>query len=260
MNISTKKWVAIVVGVILIGLITVVFLHSSTKEEMPVSLTSTSTPVSATSTAQAGVAVNLPFPIDAADSIASWNFKGNYVGNDTLIKQANTDITFLTGLLGKGKYPDYDLYNGLGNDYASLGDGKTAYQDYNHAIVLGPKGGLAYANLAQLMEKLGAYHTAVDAYKKAVTVEPGMMAFHVQRLTFLTEQFGTDNALLVAAFTDASKQFGDAAPILTIEAQWLADQHRYADAIKAWQKVKTLSPGKDTSAIDAEIARLTAKQ
>ncbi|MFI5260804.1 MAG: tetratricopeptide repeat protein [Candidatus Paceibacteria bacterium] len=257
---TTKQWIAVVIGVVSVGLIATGVWLSSEKTGEPSALTSTTTPVASTSTPQAGVVVNLPFPINAADTIASWSFKGNYSGNDTLTKQANTDIAFLTNLLGKGKYPDYDLYNGIGNDYASLGDGKTAYAEYDRAIALGPKGDLVYANLAQLMQKLGAYHTAADAYKKAVTVEPGMMAYHVARLTFLTEQFGTDNALILAAFTDASKQFGDAAPILTIEAQWLTSQHRYADAIKAWQKVKALSVGKDTSSIDTEIARIQAKQ
>ena len=201
-----------------------------------------------------------PFPINKSDTIASWNFKGSYTGNDTLVAQANADITYLSGLLGKGKYDDYSLYNGIANDYASLGNGTVAYQNYNRAIQIHPNLGLAYTNLAHLMDGMGAYYTAADAYGKAVAVEPGMLEYHLERLTYLTRQFPSDTVRITAALTDASKQFGDNASILSIEAQWLTGQGRYADAIKAWQTVKMLSPGKDTSAIDAEIARLEAKK
>ncbi len=87
-----------------------------------------------------------------------------------------------------------------------------------------------------------------------------MLEYHLERLTYLTQQFPKDTSLIIAALADATKQFGDNASVLTIKAQWLTSQGRYADAIKAWQTVKMLSPGKDTSAIDTEIARLQAKQ
>ena len=201
-----------------------------------------------------------PFTLNAADTPAAWNFKGAYTGNDVLVAQANADIAHLTSLTGKGEYDDYDLYNGIANDYGLLGDGKTAYQYYQRSIQVHPAKGLAYVNLAHLMDQLGAYYTAADAYAKAVAVEPGVLEYHIERLTYLTRQFGSDNARITAALTDASKQFGDTAPILKIEAQWLTAQKRYADAINAWETVKTLSSGQNTTAIDTEIARLRAKQ
>lgn len=205
--------------------------------------------------------INVPaFPINASDTIVSWNFKGAYTGNDTLIAQTNTDISTIKSLLGKGEYDDYDIYLGIGNDDNLLGDGAGAYQNYNHSIFIHPTKGLAYANLGHLMDELGAYYTAADAYAKAVAVESGMLQYHIERLTFLTQRLPTDNTLIHAALTDASKQFGDIAQILAIEAQWLTGQKRYADAIAAWERAKLLSPGRDTSAIDTEIVRLKAKQ
>ncbi|MFZ1075358.1 MAG: hypothetical protein WAN50_03220 [Minisyncoccia bacterium] len=228
---------------------------------------STSTPgatvavptVPAATPAQGAVATG-PFPINPADRIASWTFKGAYSGNATLTSQANADITHLTGLLGKGQYDDYDLYDGIANDYTSLGDGQTAYDNYNRAIAIHPSKGLAYANLGHLFDGLGAEFTAADAYAKATVVEPTQMEYYIQRLDFLTGKLPNDNSAILAAFSDASKQFGDAAPILSIEAEWLAGQKRYADAIAAWQKVESLSPGADNSSIDAQIARLKAKE
>ncbi|MBI3572490.1 hypothetical protein HY091_03100 [Candidatus Kaiserbacteria bacterium] len=205
--------------------------------------------------------VHVPaFPINAADTIPSWNFKGAYSGNDALMSHANADIAKLQGLLGKGEYDDYDLSIGIGNDDTLLGDGRRAYQSYNRAAHIHQNKGLAYANLAHLMDELGAYHTAADAYAKAVATEPRQLEYHLERLTYLTRQFPSDNALILAALTDAAKEFGDTAPVLAIEAEWLAGQGRFADAIKAWQAVKMLSPGKDVSAIDVEIVRLKAKQ
>ncbi len=200
------------------------------------------------------------FPINAADTIATWSFKGAYTGNDALAAQAADDVRKLTALLGKGEYDDYDLYIGTGNDANLVGDGTSAYRAYNKAIAIHPSKGLAYANLAHLMDQLGAYHTAADAYAKAVAVEPRQLEYHVERLTYLTRQFPTDTEQVRAAFADSDTQFGDMPPILAIEAQWLESQHQYADAIKVWQKVKMLSPKERQSAVDAQIVRDRAKQ
>jgi tetratricopeptide (TPR) repeat protein len=200
------------------------------------------------------------FPINTADAISSWDFQGAYTGNATLIGKANADISHLSGLLGTGQYDDYDLYNGMANDYGLMGDGKDAYAYYNRSINVHTDKGLAYVNLAHLLESLGAYHTAADAYARAVSAEPTVLEYHIERLTFLTEQFASDNALVTAALATASKQFGDSPSILAIEAQWLSGQKRYADAIKAWQTVKMLSPQNRQASIDTEIARLKAKQ
>lgn len=200
------------------------------------------------------------FPINQKDSIASWSFKGAYTGNETLIAQADADIAHLEGLLGKGQYDDYDLHIGIGNDKNLVGDGKAAFAEYNRAVAIHADKGLAYANIGHLMDELHAYETAADAYAAAVKAEPGQLAYHLERLSFLTRQFPKDSARLLEAFTDASAQFGDTAPVLAIEADWLTAEKRYADAIRAWERVKLISPGKDTSAIDRAIARLKAKQ
>lgn len=263
MQITKTHWVAAGVGFVVAVVAGVLYAKSHAPATVPTSSSDVASSTSSATTGTLPIAPStraLPFPINALDTSISWNFKGSSTGNEVLIKNANTDIALLTGLIGKGKYDDYDLYNGIANDYGALGDGKLAYQNFNHAIAIHPAKGLAYVNLAQVMSNLGAEHTAADAYTKAVTVEGGTIAYHVARLTYLTQQFATDNARVVSAFTDASRQFGDAAPILTIEAEWLTDQKRYADAIKAWETVKSLSIGQDTSAIDAAIVRLKTKQ
>lgn len=201
----------------------------------------------------------IPFPVDAKDSISSWTFKGAYSGNDTLIANANADITKLTDLLGKGQYDDYDLHIGIGNDYALMGEGSKAYEEYNIAVHIHPQKGLAYTNIANLFNQLGAYESAADAYTKAVRVEGGTLEYHKERLNYLTRQFPSDKTRVAAAFADASTQFGDNADILFIEAQWLTGQGEYEKAIQAWERAKLLSPGRDTSAIDTEIARLKKK-
>ena len=200
------------------------------------------------------------FPINASDTIASWNFQGAYTGNSALVDQANADMAHLTSLLGKGQYDDYDLYVGIANDYNLLGNGKAAYDAYDKAVHIHTDKGLAYVDLGHLFDELGAYNTAADAYAKAVHVEPAVLEYHVERLTFLTRAFPNDTAMIQAALKDASDQFGDTAAILAIEAEWLEGQGRYADAVKAWQTVKMLSPASSAAAINAQIARDTAKE
>jgi tetratricopeptide (TPR) repeat protein len=261
MHISRNQWIIGAVGVVAILSIGILW-RFATRVSLPTTTpTATSSEaVSVTATTSPAVVAYQPFPINAKDIPVSWNFKGAYTGNEALIKRTTDDIVHLAGLLGKGEYDDYDLYNGIANDYAMKGDGQEAYQYYNRSIPIHPKKGLAFVNLAHLMDQLGAYYTAADAYTKAVTVEAGMLEYHLERLTFLTQRFPTNNALITAAFADASAQFGDTAATLSIKAEWLTVQRRYTDAIKAWETVKMLSPGKDTSSIDTEIARLQAKQ
>lgn len=236
MRIIQKRWVAITVGIVVAALVACAGWYYFTKVRVPV------------------------FPINPHDTITSWNFKGAYTGNDALIAKANADSAHLRSLLGKGVYDNYDLYIGIGNDDNLMGDGMGAYQNYDHAIYISPNKGLAYMNLGYLMDELGAYYTAADAYAKSVAVEPSVLEYQLARLTFLTQQFPTNNQMVLAAFTDASKQFGDAAPILSIEAQWLTGQGRYAEAITAWKKVEVLAPGVNTAAINAAIAQLRSKE
>lgn len=258
-NVIKNPWVigavVVIAGVALLG------LSHPAKAPVP------STPADvATTTEQVAtttpVAISAgPFPINVADKIAAWSFTGLYAGNAALIKQSTDDITHLTGLIGKGQYDDYDLFESIANDYATIGDGAKAYDYYNRAIRMHPKKGLGYANLGNLLNQLHAYYTAADAYAKAVAVEPSTLEYHFERLNYLTRQFPTDDARILAAIADAAANpFVDLAPLYAIKAQWLESQHRYAEAVTAWQKAKTLSSGQDTSAIDAAIARDTAKQ
>lgn len=126
------------------------------------------------------------FPIHKNDTIVSWSFTGAYAGNDTLISKANADTLFLKGLLGKGQYSDYDLYVGIGNNYASLGDGAEAYAYYNKAISDNPNRAIVYTNIGILMEKIGAYNTALAAHTKAITLEPDIIQYSNARTEFLS--------------------------------------------------------------------------
>ncbi len=137
------------------------------------------------------------FPINSADTIASWSFKGTYTGNDTLIAKANADIAHLKSLIGKGQYDDYDLYIGIGNAAGLMGDGESAYQNYNRAVSIHPDKGLAYANLGHLMDLLGAYRTAADAYAKAAIVEP-IPQYKNAQLDYLAWRFPEEAARLKA--------------------------------------------------------------
>ena len=264
MQFPTKQWA--IAGVVLVAVLVGAgawrerAIGPAVSVATSTSSAASSTPGSAQSGQVAPSTAHRPFPINAADTIASWNFKGAYTGNSALMSKADSDSAHLTSLLGKGQYDDYDLYIGIGNDANLNGDGKAAYDAYNRAIAILPDKGLAYANLGHLFDELGAYHTAVDAYAQAVAVEPSVLEYHIERLSFLTRQFPTDTALITAALAAASRQFGDTPSILAIEAQWLTGQGRYADAIKAWETVKMLSPQDRQAPIDAEIARLKAKQ
>ena len=276
-SIHTGYWIGGAVGLLLIAL--ALFSMASPVKAPTVnggtatSTSATSTPGTATSTGKtisAGSqstttpsrpkAVYMgPFPVNTKDTIASWSLKGAYSGNTTLEQKANADITHLKSLLNTGKYSNYILYNGIGNDYVLLGNGSAAYNAYNSAAKADPGQGLTYTNLANLFEQLGAYYTAADAYKKAVTVEPGMLVYHLDQIKYLVTQFPNQTTAIQAAISSAYAQFGDTAAVLMIEAQWLEGRGDYANAIKAWKRAALLMPGYATTSIAAAIARDEAK-
>jgi tetratricopeptide (TPR) repeat protein len=198
-------------------------------------------------------------PINPNDTIASWSFKSLYAGNDALTAQTNADIARLSGLLGKGQYPDYELFVGIAQDYDYLGDGKTEFQYLEKAIVAGPTGGVAWNNLGVLMEKLGALNTARAAYAQAVAVEPTVGAYQEAQLRFLTANFPQDTSAIETAFQNGMKNSADA-NLIPLEAYWLSSIGSTTAAISAWKEFATYVPASQQAAIDAEIAKLEAKR
>lgn len=199
-----KQWLMLGVGTIAVALIigglryerasAPAFEPSILQESSPTS--STTHPVSTTSAPVVQKSSSIPkFPINPADTIVSWNFKGPYTGNDALIAKASADIERLEELIGSGKYDDYDLYIGIGNANDLMGQGDVAYQNYNRAASIHPEKGLAYANLGHLMDELGAYHTAADAYAKAAAVEP-ITQYKTAQMDYLTWRFPEEAARL----------------------------------------------------------------
>ena len=206
MEISKRKW--IVAGIVLVAALVIAgalwqgrAVAPTTELPAPVP----STPVATTTTAVQPISAVVSthtissFPINPADTMTSWSFKGGYAGNDAASAKAAADINHLTELIGKSTYDDYDLYLGIGNDYDLLGDGALAYKNFNRSISIHPNKGLAYANIGHLMDELGAYHTAADAYAKAVAVEPLVDQYRNAQLDFLSIRFPEEAVRLKAA-------------------------------------------------------------
>ncbi len=199
-------------------------------------------------------------PITQGDTISSWSFKGAYEDGGTLEERARTEIDRLTELLGSGEFPDYQLYVAIAAQYELLGEGKKAYLYLDKALAIdSTQTGLAWMNLGALFDKLGAFETARTAYAKAVESQSAGMEFHVARISFLIERFPNDTAAIEGAFSEANRQFGDAATFYQIRAQWMTKLGNISGAIAAWEKVKSFMPPGQQTAIDREIARLQTK-
>lgn len=219
--------------------------------------TATTTP-SAAATTTSVQAVSSAFPINAADTIASWTFKGTDTGNEALIAQTNANRATLVSLVGKGQYDDYDLYNGVANADGLLGDGKGAYQNYNRAIAIHPNRGLAYMNFAHLMNELGAYHTAKDAYARSVAFEPTVELYWLSYVNFLAG-YEPKADTTASVFAAAKKAIKSAPDLLIAEANWLGSIGRFADAIADWKTVRPSVGTAQQASIDIEIAHLQAQ-
>jgi tetratricopeptide (TPR) repeat protein len=205
--------------------------------------------------------INKPiFPINANDTITSWSFKGAYAGNDALIAQAHADITKLSGLVGKGQYPDYEIFVGIAQDYDFLGDGKDEFNYLEKAIKAGPTGGTAWNNMGVLMEKLGALNTARAAYAEAVTVEPSIGVYQEAQARFLVAHFSQDTGAIETAFQTGIAKSADP-NLLPIEADWLSSIGSTTAAIAAWKEFSTyVASPSQLASINIKIAQLKAKQ
>ncbi|MDB5194883.1 MAG: hypothetical protein JWO84_67 [Parcubacteria group bacterium] len=112
------------------------------------------------------------YPLASGDQVASWNFNGAYADQGPNQTRTVREIQGLKATLGKDKRKDYDVLVGLASEYELLGDGKSAYQYLSQAIAKDGSRGLAYMNMGQLMESLGAIRTARTAFDAAVKAEP----------------------------------------------------------------------------------------
>lgn len=205
-----------------------------------------------------------PLPIAEDDTLASWNVSGPYRDGGELEKRVTDEIARLTSLLGGDQSgenddpTDYTLYVSIANQYKLLGDGKGAYENLSRALRIdSTKTGLAWRNIGDLMETLGAYNTARIAYAKAVEVQPQVSEYHIVRLKLLVHHFSEDSSVIESAFKEAENQFGDISEILQLRVEWYRDTGRLEEAISVLQKIKSLSGGGDE--IDKEIAKLRAQ-
>lgn len=206
-----------------------------------------------------------PLLLSEGDTVTSWDWQGTYKDGGELEKRANDEIERQKSLLGgdqSGKNDDptdYILYVSIANQYELLGDGKAAYEYLGRALNIdSTKTGLAWRNLGNLMERLGALETARVAYARAVEAQPHGDEYHIARLEFLIKYFAEDSAALEAAFEEAKTGLGgDSAQILQLKAKWHEKTGKVDDAISALQEMEKLMGGNDPSA-RSEIARLRA--
>ena len=161
-------------------------------------------------------------PLAGGDGIASWDFKGPYLDGGTLETGAREEIARLEGLLGSGKFTDYEIYVSIANQYELLGDGRSAYNYFGKAIEMDTAGntGLAWHNLGVLLSRLVALQTARTAYEKATLVEPQISSYHYAYIEFLIQNMKNDTAAIEKAFSAASAIFGQTSDMTNLRARW----------------------------------------
>lgn len=201
-------------------------------------------------------AVPEPLPLAAEDTITSWEFSGSHNDDGPLEEKVRADIKRLKDLLGSGTFTDYALFVSIAQKYEALGDGRKTYEYLSRALEVDAElTGLAWHNLAVLLSRLGAPHTARIAYEKAASVQP-YPSYQSAYLNFLVTEFPDDTENIEAAFVTATEATGSFPHILRIRALWLADTGRTKEAIAEWKKIlPQVSPGEQTN-IREEIQRL----
>ena len=215
--------------------------------------TSTTPRAAASAHISATIQKQNPLPIDKRDTIASWTLTINE--NAATKEKLQTQIKTLTGDIGTGRYPDFSIYTQIAQYYALLGNGKSAYDFYIRAAENDQKKGVPFSDIGNLMEELGAYHTAQNAYAKSVALQPHIEIFWLSYLRFLSAHEATA-ASTKSIFAAAKKATGLAPNVLIAEANWRAQTGDVSGAIVDWKLVRAKVSAPQQSAIDAEIAKL----
>lgn len=196
------------------------------------------------------------YELAKGESVVNWDFQGAYEGNTTSEKKAQDEIAKLQSLVGSDNnlILDYERYVAIANQYDLLGEGRKEYENLSNAIAIDPDTtGIAWYNMAVLLEKYDAKKSARDAFARAAKAEPQQMQYQNAYLEFLTENFKEDTVAIDSAYEDAYAVFGDYATHLEIRARWNESIGRIQEALSDWKKVQMLSP---TPGIDLEIKRL----
>ncbi len=220
---------------------------------MATSSSAAATTASTTTVATHATAPTPAFAIDPRDSGFLWKLPNP--APTSVIKKNQKEISSLTGELHKGKYSDYDIYLQLGQDYEIVGNGKQAYESYRTASALKPTQGVAMSNIGLLMTKVGALHTAQNAYKQSVLRQPSVSLFWVLYLKFLT-RYQPRASETPAMFALARTKTHNNTNVLITEAQWLASVGQTKKAISDWKIIRKSAQSQQQQAIDARIARL----
>jgi tetratricopeptide (TPR) repeat protein len=130
-----------------------------------------------------------PFPVLSSDAVSSWNYTGAYTGKKEFEDKAFSEIERLKGLRGSKDYTDYGIYVSIANQYDLMGDGKMAYEYLGKALVIDPTNtGLAWHNLAGVMESVGAYESAKEAHKRAYKAQ-AIPFYEASLIDFLNKRF-----------------------------------------------------------------------
>lgn len=162
-------------------------------------------------------------PIERGDVIASWD-SGGYL-NDGGVREAEVRSRIIGLKNATGAENDYQRYITLAQEYDSLGDGKSSYENLSHAIAADPNqtSGVAWHNMGILMEKLGAYQTAKKAHLQAIAIQPGISSFHISLLELMIYHFTNDAQTVEKAFKDAEAFYGAESPmLLDLRNRWKA--------------------------------------
>ena len=131
------------------------------------------------------------------DTIVSWKFKGLYTDSPELVSRAQKEISRLQDLLGNedDDFTEYELYVSIANQYDLLGNGEREYQYLKYALAMdSQQAGLAWSNLGILLERVGAYHSAREAFEKSIAVQ-SLPQYRQIYLEFLMKHYPGDPAI-----------------------------------------------------------------
>ncbi len=269
-----------VVAVVLVGVIILVVLANFAtqhKSTVPVSFTASSTALTVSTT----TITKTPAPathttekyrapaktaqrsymgaltVDPRDTITSWSTPAQTT--PAIRKRLQKEILTLSKSIVSTQKKNYNTFLQMAQDYELLSDGKNAYNFYVLAAKAVPDNGLAWSNVGNLMERIGAYHTARNAYAASVAISPKIEQYWVSYLNFLSvhEPLAASTGQVFVAATRATNSSTN---VLITMANWEASIGKFSVAIADWHLVRARVGVAQQRAIDTKIKSLQKQQ
>jgi tetratricopeptide (TPR) repeat protein len=157
-------------------------------------------------------------------------------------QRLDTTLAAIAASEAAGKEVDLSLYLSVASDAYSLGDLVTAREMLELQIAGNPINYVAWNNYALVLEDMGDYENAENAYLKTIEIEQGIGKYYEDYADFLSSHFPERSQDLRAVLEEDLTRRGQTVWNMTALGDWYAAEGECDKAVDHYEVAVVLSP------------------